>query len=74
MNTDKDVELARVNMQIQAEHVARLMDISTRMANRGADARAVEQKLELVETLLWKHHKKLAQLQTAAKRVVDDAA
>ena len=73
MNTEKDVELARVNLRVQAEHVARLLDICSRMAGRGLDARAVEEKLELVETLLWKHHKKLVQLQMQAQSVVHAA-
>jgi hypothetical protein len=73
MNTEKDLELARVNLQVQAEHVARLLNLSSRMTSRGADPRAVEEKLELVETLLWKHHKKLVQLQMRAQSVVNAA-
>jgi hypothetical protein len=71
MSCEKDVEMSRVNLQVQVEHVARLLDMSLLMASRVADARAAEAKLELVETLLWKHHRQLVQLQQAAKRVVD---
>jgi hypothetical protein len=63
---NKDLELARVNLQIQAEHVARLLDLAGRMARTGADPKLIEEKLELVETLLWKHHKRLSRLKAEA--------
>jgi hypothetical protein len=63
----KDLELARVNLQIQAEHVARLLGMAAAMARKGGDPKAIEEKLELVETLLWKHHRRLARLKAEAE-------
>lgn len=70
---DKDLELARVNLQIQAEHVVRLLGVSMRTAAHGPHASAVADKLELLEALLWKHHRRLVQLQIQAKHVAKSA-
>ena len=61
----REDELAQVRDQvcILAEQVARLLDISTRSSE--ADTKSAEEKLAVLESLMWKLHKRQSRLKAA---------
>ena len=61
----REDELAQVRDQvcILAEQVARLLDISTRSSE--ADTKSAEEKLAVLESLMWKLHKRQSRLKAS---------
>ena len=61
-------ELAHVREQvgILAEQVGRLVDVIARQDARGVDTGLAEEKLEVLETLMWKLHQRQVRLKGAA--------
>jgi len=75
MNRSNEVataELAQVREQvgILAEQVGRLVDVIACQDARGQDTGMAEEKLEVLETLMWKLHRRQSRLQ-AEKRVLN---
>jgi len=62
-------ELARVREQvgILAEQVGRLIDVISCQDARGEDTGMAEEKLEVLETLMWKLHQRHSRLKAAAE-------
>jgi hypothetical protein len=60
---DDELEQVRERMRLQAEQVAILMDLVSRIAGAGADPQMAEQKLRIFERVLWRHHARLRELQ-----------
>ena len=62
-------ELAQVREQvgILAEQVGRLVDVISRQDARGEDTGMAEEKLEVLETLMWKLHERHSRLKAAAE-------
>ena len=60
-------ELAHVREQvgILAEQVGRLVDVISCQDARGDDAGLAEEKLEVLETLMWKLHQRQVRLKAA---------
>jgi len=61
-------ELAQVREQvgILAEQVGRLVDVIACQDARGQDTALAEEKLEVLETLMWKLHQRQTRLKAAA--------
>lgn len=66
-------ELAQVREQvgILAEQVGRLVDVIACQDARGQDTALAEEKLEVLETLMWKLHQRQTRLKAAAPGPVD---
>jgi hypothetical protein len=62
MSREQELALVRDQVSILAEQVARLMDIVSCGSQRGADTSTAEQKLELLEQLMWKLHRRHGRL------------
>lgn len=58
-------ELARVREKVSmlAEQVGTLLDVLRRQADQGLDTTLAEEKLELLEALMWKLHRRQVRLQ-----------
>lgn len=75
MNRQNEIahaELAQVREQvgILAEQVGRLIDVIACQDARGQDTGLAEEKLEVLETLMWKLHKRQSRLK-ADNRVLN---
>lgn len=62
---DPELAAVRERMRLQAEQVAHLMDMVAKCVASGGDPQLAEQRMHLCERLLWKHHRRLMQLQAA---------
>ncbi len=64
----KSVELAQVREQvgILAEQVGRLIDVIACQDARGEPTGLAEEKLEVLETLMWKLHQRQTRLKAVA--------
>lgn len=51
-----EVSAVREQVGILAEQVGRLLDVISRQNERGADATSAEEKLAVLESLMWKLH------------------
>ena len=58
-------ELARVREQVSilAEQVGTLLDVVRRQSDQGMNTTPAEAKLELLESLMWKLHRRQVRLQ-----------
>jgi hypothetical protein len=63
----REDELAQVREQVSilAEQVARLLDVVSVESDRGYDTRPAEDKLVLLESLMWKLHRRHTRLKAA---------
>ncbi len=68
----RDTELAQAREQvgILAEQVGRLLDVIARQHARGQDTALAEEKLEVLEVLMWKLHQRQVRLK-AEQRVLN---
>lgn len=62
---DPELALVRERVRLQAEQVASLMDMVAKCVAAGGDPQLAEQRMRLCERLLWKHHRRLRELQAA---------
>ena len=64
----REDELANVREQVSilAEQVGRLMDVISRQDAAGKDTQPAEDKLAVLETLMWKLHQRYMRLKAAA--------
>jgi hypothetical protein len=70
MSREDEVAIVRDQVGILAEQVARLMDVISVRTSSGADTKAAEEKLELLETLMWKLNKRHKRLKAAAAATI----
>ena len=70
MSREDELATVRDQVSILAEQVARLLDIIAIRSSRGWDVQPYEEKLELLETMMWKLHRRQTRLkaQWAASR------
>ncbi len=73
MTREDELALARDQVSMLAEQVARLMDIVSVRSASGGDVRPAEDKMEVLEGLMWKLHRRHSRLraQTAAANESD---
>ncbi|HVY90327.1 MAG TPA: hypothetical protein VG942_15780 [Hyphomonadaceae bacterium] len=64
-------ELARVREKVSmlAEQVGTLLDVLRRQADQGLDTTLAEEKLELLEALMWKLHRRQVRLQKCSPTI-----
>ena len=63
----KELAAVREQVGILAEQVGRLVDVIARQDARGVDTGLAEQKLEVLETLMWKLHQRQVRLKATAE-------
>jgi hypothetical protein len=71
MTREEELSVVRDQVSILAEQVARLMDVISIRDSAGADTKPAEEKLELLENLMWKLHRRQTRLK-AAKAAADE--
>jgi len=74
MSREDEVALVRDQVSMLAEQVARLLDVITVRASNGRDTKAAEEKLALLESLMWKLHRRHTRLKTHAAQAGVDMA
>jgi hypothetical protein len=62
MSREDELASLREQVSILAEQAARLMDVISVRARNGWTTRPYEEKLALVETLMWKLHRRQTRL------------
>jgi len=72
----REDELAQVREQVSilAEQVARLLDVVRVESDMGHDTQPAEEKLVLLESLMWKLHRRHTRLKAANAAAVSLAA
>jgi hypothetical protein len=65
MTREEELSVVRDQVSILAEQVARLMDVISVRDSAGADTKPAEEKLELLESLMWKLHRRHSRLKAA---------
>jgi hypothetical protein len=65
MSREDELAVVRDQVGILAEQVARLMDVISVRTSSGGDTKAVEEKLEVLESLMWKLNKRHKRLKAA---------
>jgi hypothetical protein len=73
MSREEELSVVRGQVSILAEQVARLMDVISIRDRAGTDTKPAEEKLELLESLMWKLHRRQTRLKAAtAQACVSD--
>ena len=73
MSREDELAVVRDQVGILAEQVARLMDVISVRTSSGGDTKPAEEKLELLENLMWKLHRRHNRLKAAtAEALVAD--
>ena len=67
MRRQNELALVREQVGILAEQVGRLIDVISCQDARGYDTGVAEEKLEVLETLMWKLHQRHSRLKAAAQ-------
>ena len=62
MSREDELALVRDQVSILAEQVARLLEVISVRSRSGRDTSLAEEKLALVETLMWKLHRRHTRL------------
>jgi hypothetical protein len=65
MSREQELAIVRDQVSILAEQVARLMDVISIRDSAGQDIKPAEEKLELLESLMWKLHRRHSRLKAA---------
>jgi hypothetical protein len=65
MSREEELSVVRDQVSILAEQVSRLMDVISIRESAGADTKPAEEKLELLESLMWKLHRRHTRLKAA---------
>ena len=66
MSREDELASVRDQVSILAEQVARLLDVITVRSDRGWDVKPYEEKVALLETLMWKLHRRQTRLKAHA--------
>lgn len=66
MSREDEIAQVREQVGVLAEQVGTLLDIISRRTSSGADTTTADNKLEVLETLMWKLHKRQSRLKAAA--------
>jgi hypothetical protein len=66
MSRDDELQSVREQVSILAGQVARLMEIIAAGNNSGRDMTTAEEKLAMLETLMWKLHRRQGRLRAQA--------
>jgi hypothetical protein len=69
MSREDEVAAVRDQVSILAEQVARLLDVIAIRSDRGWNVRSYEEKLVLLETLMWKLHRRQTRLKAQASAI-----
>ena len=72
MSREDEVALVRDQVSMLAEQVARLLDVISVRANAGRDTGPAEEKLALLESLMWKLHRRHMRLKIQAAQAGAD--
>ena len=72
MSREDEIAQVRDQVCILAEQVARLLDISR--SSSEADTKSAEEKLAVLESLMWKLHKRQSRLKAANAAIPKAAA
>ena len=65
MSREEELTSVREQVGILAEQVMRLLDMISRQDENGLDSALAEEKLAMLETLLWKLHQRRNRLKSA---------
>ncbi len=65
MSREEELTSVREQVGILAEQVMRLLDMISRQDENGLDSALAEEKLAVLETLLWKPHQRRNRLKSA---------
>ena len=71
MSREEELSVVRDQVSILAEQVARLMDVISIRESAGQDIKPAEEKLELLESLMWKLHRRHSRLKAAKAEAVE---
>jgi len=71
MTREEEISVVRDQVSILAEQVARLMDVISVRDSHGEDTKPAEEKLELLESLMWKLHRRHSRLKAANAQTAD---
>jgi hypothetical protein len=69
MSREDEIAQVREQVGVLAEQVGTLLDIISRRTSSGADTTTAENKLEVLETLMWKLHKRQSRLKAASGEI-----
>jgi hypothetical protein len=73
MGREDELAAVRDQVSILAEQVARLLDVIAIRSGHGWDVRPYEEKLVLLETLMWKLHRRQTRLKQVAAGITPAA-
>ena len=65
MSREDELTSVREQVGILAEQVMRLLDMISRQGENGVDSALAEEKLAVLETLMWKLHQRHNRLKSA---------
>jgi len=66
MSREDELAMVRQQMSVLAERVARLVEIISVKSEAGHNTAFAEEKLELLENLLWRLHRRHSRLKTTS--------
>lgn len=66
MSREDELASVREQVGILAEQVGRLLEVISRQGEAGADSALAEEKLAVLETLMWKLHARQSRLKAGA--------
>lgn len=66
MSREDELAIVRDQVSIVAERAVRLFDVINIRSRRGWDVRPYEEKLALLEVMLWKLHRRQSRLRAEA--------
>ncbi|MDP3736996.1 MAG: hypothetical protein Q8R02_06380 [Hyphomonadaceae bacterium] len=73
MSREDEIAQVREQVGVLAEQVGTLLDIISRRTSSGADTTTADDKLEVLETLMWKLHRRQSRLKAAASSIGREA-
>jgi hypothetical protein len=68
MSREDELASVREQVSILAEQVARLMDVISIRSRNGWSVKPYEEKLALVETMMWKLHRRQTRLKSETQQ------
>ena len=66
MSRDDELAMVRQQMSVLADRVARLVEIISVKSRAGRSTMVADERLALLETLLWRLHRRSTRLKTMA--------